>query len=106
MFDIEGTDIKITRGDTGTFHIEILQDDIPYILKSSDILFLRVKKHAIDEKIYLEVFANRAGDFTILPEQTKDMFFGEYEYYIRLIINKNEVYSLIPVSKFTVLEEL
>ena len=106
MFYIDGTDIYLTRGDTANFHLDILDGETRYILKDSDILTLTVRKTASKERIYLETHSDKSGNFTILPSQTKDMYFGEYEYDIQLYINSKEIYTVIPVSKFTVLEEV
>lgn len=106
MFYINETDIYLTRGDTANFHLDILDGEDEYTLKETDILTLSVKKNAKQEKVYLKVYGDNSGNFTILPSQTKNMYFGEYEYDIQLYINEREVYTVVPVSKFTVLKEI
>ena len=106
MLNIDGTNIELTRGDTARIQVDIIDNDEPYEIKVSDTILMTIKKKACQEKVYLQKKANINGVFTIYPEDTKNMFFGEYEYDIQLEMNPLEVYTIIPVSKFTILKEI
>lgn len=106
MFDVNGFNIKLTRGDTANFHVTITENNEPYILSDTDELILVVRKNAIDSKVFLKIKGDKNANFVIYPKDTKNMYFGHYDYFIRLIINPDEVYSIIPISDFEILEEL
>lgn len=107
MFYIEGTDIFLTRGDTAYLHVEIKDEKgSTYSLKDTDILTLTVRKQPNETKVYLKSVGDRNGNFILLPKDTENMYFGEYKYDIQLFINEEEIYTIIPVSSFNVLEEV
>lgn len=107
MFYINGTDLKITRGDNALLAVDLKNaDGSEYILQDGDILYLTVNVGARQGKPLLQLKADASGVFRFIPESTKQLNFGKYLYDIQLTTANKEIYTVIPVSKFEVLEEI
>ena len=107
MFSINGTNISLTRGDSATLSVDLTtQDGEAYELEAGDSLVLTVKRAATDESIVFQLTADSQGTFTFLPSTTESAKFGNYRYDIQLTTSAGEVYTVIPVSGFTLLEEV
>ena len=88
--------IEMARGDleTRTFHVSG-PDKSPFA-EDFDNIYMTVKKYASDKKY---IFQKRLSDggimkiddgtyqFTIMPEDTDNMGFGDYDFDIELVIN-------------------
>lgn len=105
MFYIEGNNINITRGDTAVLTVPLEASGQPYDMQSGDILYLTVKK-SVNDTNYLFQLTSTDGLFNFLPETTKSLNFGVYKYDIQLTTANEDVYTVIPVSSFKVLEEV
>lgn len=107
MFYVNGTDIKITRGDNALLSVDLKNaDGSKYTLKPNDVLYLSVNIGARQGEPLLQLIADENAIFSFVPESTKHMNFGKYKYDIQLSTEDKEVYTVIPVSKFEVLEEI
>lgn len=107
MFYVSGTNISLTRGDSATLSVDLkTQDGEAYALDEGDTLVLTVKRSPNDEEIVLQLYADGEGVFTFLPSATEGLAFGNYRYDIQLTTSAGEVYTVIPVSGFTLLEEV
>ena len=107
MFNVSNTNISITRGDSATLCVELKdQTRQPYELQEGDELLLTVKVDANQSEHVLQLPADQAGTFTFLPESTAGLSFRTYKYDIQLTTSAGEVYTVIPVSAFTVMEEV
>lgn len=71
-------EIKMIRGDTARFEIEILnQNEEPYSLQEGDKLVFTVKKNVSTRCIALQ--KQITGEtFTITHDDTKNMAYGDY----------------------------
>lgn len=108
MLYIEGTTIKLTRGDTAYLSVPITNTVTgnSYDIADGDILEFSVKKYTSDKNKLISKKIIGQNTFHILPEDTKDLPFGKYEYDIQLTTAKGDVYTVIDVSAFEVLNEV
>lgn len=101
MFYVNGTNIKLTRGDSASLSVSL----DGYEMQDGDTLTLSVKVDPSKSEYLLQLTAD--GDaFAFLPETTAELPFGAYRYDIQLDTAAGEVYTVIPVSSFTILEEI
>lgn len=107
MFYVQGTDIKITRGDNAQLAVDLLNaDGSAYVMQSGDKLYLTVNIGARQGEPLLQLVSDSQAIFRFVPESTKTLEFGKYKYDIQLTTANGEIYTVIPVSKFEVLEEI
>lgn len=101
MFFLNGTNIKLTRGDSATLAVSLQG----YDMQEGDTLTLSCK---VDPSKTAYLFQLTATDqkFTFTPETTAGLDFGAYRYDIQLTTSGGAVYTVIPVSSFTVMEEI
>lgn len=106
MFEINGRSISLTRGDTARFEVSITNTVTgePYTIEENDILTMTVRGTS---KSPVEFRSQSLGTslLHIKPEDTEHMYFGEYVYDIELRTSSGDVYTVIPLSEFTVLPE-
>lgn len=101
MFHLNGTNIKLTRGDSATLSVSL----DGYEMQDGDALTLSCKVDPSKEE-YLFQLTAVDNAFTFTPETTAELPFGAYRYDIQLDTAAGEVYTVIPVSSFTVMEEI
>lgn len=107
MLYVSGTNVKLTRGDSAELCVDLKNlDGTPYTLTENDALVLTIKVDANVSEALLELEADENGSFTFIPSDTEDMAYGTYKYDIQLTTPQGEVYTVIPVSTFTILEEV
>ena len=101
MFFLNGTNIKLTRGDSATLSVSL----DGYTMEDGDALTLSCK---VDPSKTEYLFQLTADDqtFTFTPETTAGLDFGAYRYDIQLTTSGGSIYTVIPVSSFTVMEEI
>lgn len=104
---MQGTDIKITRGDNAQLSVDLLNaDGSEYVMQNGDKLYLTVNIGARQGKPLLQLVADSQATFRFVPDSTKPLEFGKYKYDIQLSTANGEIYTVTPVSKFEVLEEI
>lgn len=107
MFYVNGTDIKITRGDNAQLAVDLKNaDGSEYTMQTGDTLYLTVNIGARQGDPLIQITADMQGIFRFIPETTKQLQFGKYLYDIQLTTANKEIYTVIPVSKFEILEEI
>lgn len=110
MFSIDSTDntIKLTRGDTARFSIDITNDisESDYTFSKDDILNFTVKKRVKDEEPLIKKTSVGTTLFYIKPEDTNSMTFGKYVYDVQLTTVDGDVYTIIGPSTFELLTEV
>ena len=104
MFSINGTAIKITRGDTGIFTLTIKNGDTEYDYSNDEVLFTvkqntRVNEHLIQKAVIY------GENITITPADTQNLGYGSYVYDVQLT-SGGIVDTVIPPSPFIVCEEV
>ena len=70
------------------------------------MLTLTIKKSTTDSAALVSKDADAESVFTFAPTDTEGLAFGEYKYDVQLTTAQDEVYTVIPVSKFVLLEEV
>lgn len=106
MLYINGSDIRLTRGDTAYLQVPIYNGDTEYELQENDILVFTLKR-AISNRC--EVFQKRlegTNIFHILPEDTARCDFGTYRYDVQLTTAQGDVYTVIEPACFELLPEV
>lgn len=111
MLYVDGTNIRLTRGDTAYLEVPIYlkKDDgssEPYEMKDSDILTFTVKKSIKQEEALFVVKLTGENLFHILPEHTKELGFARYIYDIQITTEDGDVYTIIEPSVFEVMGEV
>lgn len=104
MFSINGNTIKITRGDTGVFSFDVMNEGTPYDYSNDTVLFT-VKQNTYTPDFLIQKQIRYGENVTISPADTENLVYGEYVYDIQLTTG-NFVDTVIPPSKFIVLPEV
>ena len=107
-------DITIVRGDTLTLSISEIKmsDGSAYTLKSTDVVYLDVKKYAADKTAIIRKSATKADyidgglQFVFLPADTVDLPIAEYWFDVRLFVDDDNIYTIIPMSKFRIVQNI
>lgn len=108
MFRIQPDNkIQLTKGDTATIQVEAYDNDNkPYAIKSTDVVTLKVKKtqNSLQNAILKTADANHI--ITILPSDTSSLTSGLYVYDVQITTNEGNVYTIIPLNYFELIEEI
>ena len=104
MFNIEGTTIYLTRGDSAEFNINIIgADGNSYELQEGDLVELTVKEDVYSS----EVLIHKIGTNVVIePSDTSEMGYGTYVYDVQVTLSDGTVDTIIPPSEFRVLSEV
>lgn len=89
--------IKLTRGDTAMFTINIDNESTegPYIIGENDILKFTVRKSENDEIFSFQKVVQGSASIVIEPEDTSSLDFGKYKYDVELTTTTGDVYTVI-----------
>jgi len=109
---VSGKNMTMTRGDSEVIVIECSLEDgteIPFL--EGDTVYFTVKRSSLVDEIALQKIVtefNEDGNciIEIAPNDTKDLEFRSYVYDIQLNRHDGTVTTIVPCSKFTVLEEV
>ena len=107
-------EIALVRGDTLKLTLTDirLSDGTEYVLSDTDIVYLDVKKYATDKtavfrkSVTAEEYVDGALPITILPEDTVDLPCGDYYFDVRLFMDDDNIYTIIPMSKFRIVQNV
>ena len=105
---INGTDIRLTRGDTQYFAFEIKrQDGSDYEVQEGDVVRFAMKKRVTDpEPVILKNIDTQTLTMKFEPEDTKALPMNStYVYDVELTQSNGDVSTFIS-GKFTVTEEV
>lgn len=106
MLYVEGNTIRLTRGDTAYIHIPLTTNDGTYEMLPEDTLTFSVKKSTRETDYLFQKIITGSDIFHIEPTDTAGLAFGKYIYDVQLNTKDNDVYTVIPPSKFEVLAEV
>lgn len=107
MFTIDyANNIKLTRGDSAYFEIELTdEDDYKYALEQGDFLTLTVKQNPrCADKLLQKKLEDT--NVRIAPKDTQTMSFGSYCYDVQLTTADGDVYTVVGPARFTLCEEV
>ena len=107
-------EIALVRGDTLKLTLTDirLSDGTEYVLSDTDIVYLDVKKYATEKtavfrkSVTAEEYVDGALPITILPEDTVDLPCGDYYFDVRLFMDDDNIYTIIPMSKFRIVQNV
>ena len=107
-------EIALVRGDTLKLTLTDirLSDGTEYVLSDTDIVYLDVKKYATDKtavfrkSVTAAEYVDGALPITILPEDTVDLPCGDYYFDVRLFMDDDNIYTIIPMSKFRIVQNV
>lgn len=107
-------EISMVRGDTLALSISGIKntDGTEYTLKETDIVYLDVKKNAADKTAVFSKSVTAAGyvdgtlPIIILPEDTAELSCGDYYFDVRLFMDDENIYTIIPMSKLKIVRNV
>ena len=107
-------EITLVRGDTLKLTLTDikLSDGTEYVLSDSDIVYLDVKKYATDETPVIRISVTKSDysdgglPFVFLPADTVNLSIGEYCFDVRLYCDDDNIYTIIPMSKFRIVQNI
>ena len=107
-------EITIVRGDTLKLTLTDikLSDGTGYVLSDTDIVYLEVKKYATDKTAIIHKSATKADyidgglQFVFYPADTVDLSILEYWFDVRLYVDDDNIYTIIPMSKFRIVQNI
>ena len=107
-------EITLVRGDTLKLALKDikLSDGTDYVLSDTDIVYLDVKKYATDKTAIISKSAVKADyidgglPFVFLPADTVNLSIGEYYFDVRLFVDDDNIYTIIPMSKFRIVQNI
>lgn len=107
-------EITIVRGDTLKLTLTDikLSDGTEYILSDTDVVYLDVKKYATDKTPVIRKSATKADyidgglPFVFLPADTVNLSVSEYYFDVRLFMDDDNIYTIIPMSKFRIVRNI
>ena len=108
------SEITLVRGDTLKLTLTDikLSDGTDYVLSDTDIVYLDVKKYATDKTAIIRKSATKADyvdgglPFVFLPADTVNLPIGEYYFDVRLFVDSENIYTIIPQSKFRIVQNI
>ena len=108
------SEITIVRGDTLKLTLTDikLSDGTEYVLSDSDIVYLDVKKYVADKTAIIRKSATKADyidgglQFVFLPADTVNLPIGEYWFDVRLFVDDDNIYTIIPMAKFHIVQNI
>lgn len=110
MITITKTDISITRGDTAYINFALTDSTgTAVVLQANDRVRCQVRDRDTDGELLFEgemSYANNAITWHIRPEDTADAAPGTYYWDAQLEYVNGDIYTFVPVSRFTVLPEI
>lgn len=108
MFDINGSTIRLTRGDTLYLKITLSKDGEAFTPDDSDTIRFAMKQSFSDVGwLLMREIHPSSGEIIleIKPEDTKKLSFGTYKYDLALV-DSNERVNTFVIGDFIVTEEV
>ena len=108
---MNGTDLSMIRGDSEGIILSLKKDEDMIPFNQGDTVYFTVKQSHSTEKVTLQKIITEFDEggnciIEIEPEDTKRLSFRTYEYDIQLTDSNGRVTTIIPCSKFTILQEV
>lgn len=107
-YNIDGTTITLTRGDTLYCYVSITdKDGSPYTPVEGDSVRFAVKSKYTDPQVLINKdIPIDTMTLKLDPEDTKSMSFGKYVYDIQLTRANGDVHTFVTKSQFILTEEV
>lgn len=108
MFNIIDNKIYLTRGDSATLGVDIVDDEgEPYTPKIDEYIVFTLKRISSQcKQLIVKEFEDVDNEYVITLTQadTIDLSFGVYYYDVALIDGEGNVYTIIPPTEFEIME--
>lgn len=114
MFEVDGTNIKLTRGDSFYCQLTVNQGEDPYVFQEGDELRFALKRklmtpgggnYADCEALITKTIPTDTLILALAPADTKALKFGSYDYDIQLTFADGAVDTFIN-GDFEILPEV
>ena len=106
MLKIKDSNIFLTRGDSASLKIKVKDIEGKDFIFTEDFkLVFSVKKNISDKYLTIQKEVQNSINIEIVPEDTKQLAFGEYYFDIELQMN-NKIFTIITPHKFIICEEV
>ena len=107
-------EITLVRGDTLKLTLTDikLSDGTDYVLSDTDIVYLDVKKYSADKTPVIRKSVTKADyvdgglPFVFYPSDTVNLPVKEYYFDVRLFMDDDNIYTIIPMSKFYIIQNV
>ena len=107
-------EITIVRGDTLKLTLTDikLSDGTEYVLSDTDIVYLDMKKYATDKTAIIRKSVTKADyidgglPFVFLPADTVNLPISDYYFDVRLFVDDDNIYTIIPMSKLRIVQNV
>lgn len=107
MVQINGSTITMTRGDTLSLTVGIMQGDDEYQVQAGDVIRFAMKRFYTDsEPLIIKVIDNDSLSLQLDPEDTKNLPFGSYVYDVEITMEDGTVDTFISEAKITLAKEV
>lgn len=108
MFDIIDNKIYLSRGDSATIGVDIVDDEgEPYTpLLGESVVFTLKRTPSQCKQLIVKEFASENDELTVTLTQddTSVLAFGVYYYDVALIDDEGNVYTIIQPTEFEIME--
>ena len=104
MFDITGTNIRLTRGDTAAMRVELTRTaadgtESAYEMAEGDVITFAARRSCgVQDVLRLQ---SASAEILFSPEDTKDLPAEDYTYTLRLTTAAGDVYTVIDGGTLT-----
>lgn len=107
MLHINGTSIRLTRGDTAylTVDISYTSSGKEYILESNDTLTLTIVDR-VSKQVVFDKTASGSNRFKISSSDTANIMCGKYIYDVQLKKQNGDICTIIEPSVFEIMPEV
>ena len=106
MLKIKDSNIFLTRGDSASLKIKVKDIEGKDFIFTKDFkLIFSVKKNITDKFLTIQKEVFNSTNIEIIPEDTKNLSFGDYYFDIELQI-EDKVFTIITPHKFIICEEV
>ena len=108
MLKIDGTTIKLTRGDSMYTEVAMIKSDgTPYEPQVGDVIRFGLKKSAKDTECLIQkVISNDDLILHLEPNDTKPFAFGKYVYDVEITFANGDVDTFINNQPFNLVDEV
>ena len=108
---VTGTDLAMIRGDSESIALSLKDGEAVISFVTGDTVYVTVKCSPMVDEIALQMIVtefNEDGNciIEIAPNDTKDLGFRSYVYDIQLNRFDGTVTTIVPCSKFAILQEV
>ena len=104
MLQVQGTNISMIRGDTGTIDVNISANGVPYQILDTDKIVFSVKK-SYDTDAYAMQKTAESGKIKLLHTDTNELSTGNYVWDMQITTTDGDV-AMIGPGKLKILPDV